>query len=224
MKLRLSKACLCVWTLGAAPAFAQFITFATPTPAYTSGTTVMSIPGADFSTTSTLTDGTETLTFSSAVSARTVPGGGWATWNSPPAVESHTPRVLFANAATTLTITLSPPQAVFGFELEPNGPGTFAMTTTFLNGATTLGSIPLNIPANSGALVSAASSSTPITSVVITAPAGANGFALAQIRRSGSPIGISSVPTAGMPALGGLALALLAGGSLLARRQNLDNA
>jgi hypothetical protein len=39
-------------------------------------------PSAQFnreSTTTTLTDGTETLTFSNTVDARTVPSGGWAT-------------------------------------------------------------------------------------------------------------------------------------------------
>ena len=203
MKLRLLKIGVCMALLGVAPSFAQFVTFATPTSSYTGGTTVMSIPGANFSTTSTLTDGTETLTFSSALSVRTVPSGGWATWNSPPAVESHTPKVLFFNGQN-VTVTLSLASPTVGFEIEPNGPGTFSITATFFNGATNLGSIPLSINASSGALLAAASSATPITSVVVAAPAGAGGFAMAQFRYGTPPVvptvtGVSpaSGPTAG---------------------------
>jgi hypothetical protein len=202
------------------PAFAQFSPIATPTSAYTGATTVMSIPGANFSTTNTLTDGTLTLNFSSTLSVRTVPGGGWATWNSPPATESSTPKVLAGVGLTTLTITLPTGNTIFGFEVEPNGPGTFLVTATYYNGATVLGSIPLSIPANSGALLAAASSSTPITSVVVTAPGGAGGFAMAQFRYAAAPA-VAAVPALGTPALCGLALALLVGGMLLARRQGL---
>jgi hypothetical protein len=184
----------------------------------------MSIPGANFSTTSSLTDGLETLTFSSTLDVRTVPGGGWATWNSPPAVESATPKVLAGIGLTTLTITLAPARNTFGFELEPNGPGTFALTVTFFNGGTTLGSVPLTINSSSGALVAAASSGTPITSVVITSPSGAGGFAMAQFRYGNAVLTPPTVPTLGVPALSGLAMALLAAGSLLARRQNVDRA
>src|SRR5215813_8879511 len=100
MKGQLSKACLCL-VLSGTPIFAQFVTFSTPTATYTGGTTVMSIPGANLSTTTTLTDGTETLTFSNTVDVRTVPGGGWATLNSPPAVESATPKVLAITTGVT---------------------------------------------------------------------------------------------------------------------------
>jgi hypothetical protein len=223
MKMHVLKAGLLMGIFCAAPAFAQFTAIATPTAAYKAGTTLMSIPGAIFSTKTSLTDGTETLSFSSTLDVRTVPSGGWATWNSPPAVESATPTVLGAISVTSLTISLAPARATFGFELEPNGPGTFAMTVTFFNGGTTLGSIPLSINATSGALVAAASSGTPITSVTITAPGGAGGFAMAQFRYGSSIIG-APIPTLGLPGLSALGMALLAGGALLARRQNLDRA
>src|SRR5215475_5965739 len=134
MKLRLLTVGLWIGTLGLAPAFAQFLTFSTPTTPYTSGTTVMSIPGANLSTTNTLTDGTETLTFSNTVDVRTVPAGGWATWNSPPNVESSTPKVLaITTGLTSFTITLSPALATFGIEIEPNN-GTQPITLTYFNG------------------------------------------------------------------------------------------
>jgi len=151
MKSAILKMGLCAVTLGLSTKFAQFTTFATPTSAYTGATTVMTIPGANFSTTDTLTDGTQTLSFSSTEQVRTVPGGGWATWNSPPAVESSTPKVLaIITGLTTMTITLSVPQAIFGFELEPNN-GTQTMTATFFNGSTVLGSITQSVVGTSGA-------------------------------------------------------------------------
>jgi hypothetical protein len=211
--------------MGALPAAAQFLTFATPTSTYTGGTTVVSIPGANLSTTNTLTDGTETFTFSNTVDVRTVPAGGWATWASPPNVESSTPKVLaITTGLTSFTITLSPPRATFGIEIEPNN-GTQPITLTYFNGATTLGTISQSIVGTSGARLFAASSSTPITSVSLTIPSGASGFAMAQFRYGSTFLGATTaVPAAGLPALSGLALALLAGGSLLARRQNLDRA
>jgi hypothetical protein len=211
--------------MGALPASAQFLTFATPTAPYTGGTTLVPIPGANFSTTTSLTDGIETFGLSSTVDVRTVPAGGWATWNSPPNVESATPKVLaITTGLTSFTITLSPAQFTFGIEIEPNN-GTQSITLTYLNGVTTLGSITQSVVGTSGAKLFAASSSTPITSVVLTIPAAASGFAMAQWRYGSTFLGIGpTVPTAGMPALGGLAAALLACGSLLARRQNLDRA
>jgi hypothetical protein len=222
--MRMLKAGLLIGLLGAAPAFAQFTTFATPTPAYTGSTTVIPIPGANLSTTTSLTDGTETLTFSSTVDVRTVPSGGWATWNSPPAVESATPRVIAAVSATTLTITLSSPRTTFGIEIEPNN-GTQTITATYFNGGTTLGTISQSVVGSSGALLFAASTTTPITSVTVTAPAAASGFAMAQFRYgSTSSLPPTAVPALGTPAFSALAMALLAAGALLSRRRNLDKA
>ena len=200
--------------------FAQFTTFAAPTTGYTSGTTLLSIPGANFSTTTSLTNGTETLGFSSTLDVRTVPGGGWATWNSPPATESATPKVLAGVGLTSLTITLTPAVNTFGFEIEPNN-GTQTVTATYYNGATVLGTISQSIAGTSGALLAAASATTPITSVVITVPPAATGFAMAQFRYGGF-LGSTGVPALGTPGLSALALALIAAGSLVARRNQAN--
>ena len=71
----------------------SFTPISQPTAAYMAATTNMSgsIP-ADGTSITSLSDGTETVSFSSSVIAQTVPGG-WSTWNSPPATESAT-RVL----------------------------------------------------------------------------------------------------------------------------------
>jgi hypothetical protein len=205
---------VCIGLLAAAvPASAQFTTVAQPNASYTSSTTLVPITGADFSTTSSVTGGTQTITFSSSLSVRTVPGGGWSTWAAPPATESATPRVLFASNATSLTLTLSTPAYGFGFEIEPNV-GTHAVTVTYMNGATTLGTVNVTPVGASGALLAAAYSSTPVTSVVISAPTSTTGFAIAQLRYAAAP-----VPALGTYAMIALALLLMAGLVIMARRQ-----
>ena len=160
----------------------SFAPISQPTTAYLDTTTNMSaaIP-ADGTSVAALSDGTETVSFSDNVIAQTVPVG-WNTWNSPPATESATPRVLTDLGATSLTMTLSKPAVTFGFEAEPFlflGPT--PMTATFMVGASTVGSIPLLVRANAGALLFAATTDQPFTSVVLTAPALSNGFAIAQV-------------------------------------------
>ena len=180
------------FSLLAVPAMAQFTQISSPTALYTSQTTVITFANPDLSTVTSITGGGQTVTFSgSTVTARTVPSGGWGTWASPPNTESATPRVLAAVNATTLTLTLSAPASTFGFEVEPNA-GTVLITATFMNGSTVVGTVSRTITGTAGALLAAGTSGTPITSVVITAPAGASGFAIAQVR-SGFTV-LSNVP------------------------------
>jgi hypothetical protein len=218
MKKLLFFAVVWVAVFGAANAFAQFNVISTPDAAYTSSTTVMAIPGANLSTATTLTDGTETLTYSNTVSVRTVPGGGWSTWNSPPAVESSTPKVhAITTGLTSFTITLSSPQRIFGFEFEPNN-GTQPVTVTYFNGGTILGTISQTVAGVSGALLFAASSDgEPITSVTITIPASASGFAMAQFRYGNT---ISAIPTLSDYGMIGMALMPMFIGGLALRRRH----
>jgi hypothetical protein len=135
---------------------------------------------------------------------------------------------------TSLTFTLSTPVNTLGFEIEPAnrgaappaGPTPFTISATFFNGGTVLGVVSRAIP-NNGALLEAASSTTPITSIQISSPLAAGGFALGQFRFGNVIIGAPPPPTvsAGIPALGttalaGLALLLAAAAVLLARWQN----
>jgi hypothetical protein len=204
--------CVVALLAAAVPAAAQFTTVAQPNASYTGSTTLVPITGADLSTTSSVTGGTQTITFSSSLSVRTVPGGGWATWAAPPATESATPRVLY-HSGTSLTLTLSTPAYGFGFEIEPNS-GTHTITATYMNGATTLGTVTVTPVGSSGALLAAAYSSTPVTSVVISAPTASGGFAIAQLRYAAAP-----VPALGTYAMIALALLLMAGLVVMARRQ-----
>ncbi|MGO9232054.1 MAG: hypothetical protein ACLQKA_22900 [Bryobacteraceae bacterium] len=146
---------------------------------------------------------------------------GWATWGSPPATESSTPRVLQA-AGTTLTLTLSVPSHTFGFEIEPDDGLAQVITAQFYNGTTLLGSTSLTMNWNSGALLAGGSDSTTITSVVITAPASAGGFGMAEFR-----YGTTVDPGAPAPntiVTGGLSLLLLAAGTLLVRMRKRTEA
>jgi hypothetical protein len=218
---RFAKAALGL-CLAVVPAFAQFTRVMQPTPAYISATTLVPITGPDFTAVSSVTNGTQTITLGSIApsgffSAQTVPSGGWATWNSPPFTESSTPRVLATfSAVTSLTLTLTVPSATVGFEIEPEAFGNFTISAAYYNGVTLLGTITQVINGNSGALLAAGSSSTPITSVVITSPSAAAGFAMAQFRTGNS---LTGIPTLRLTAMATLGLLLAAGGAFLARSQ-----
>jgi hypothetical protein len=204
------------------PAVAQFFPIATPLPPYTAGAQLLPITGADDTQLSSLSGGGQTLTFSTSLTALTVgPTGGWAVWGSPPNTEGGTPRVVATPGnQTNLTVTLSSPVNTFGFEVEPANSGglpatSFAISATFFNGSTVLGTVTRSVTFNS-ALLEAASSATPITSVQITAPAAAGGWAIAQFRTGNLPVAAPvSVPTVGIPGLAGLALLLGAAGCAL---------
>ncbi len=73
------------------------------------------------------------------------------------------------------------------------------MTATFLEGTQTVGTVPLSVNGNSGALLFAASTNQAFTSVVLTADAGANGFALAQPRYHLAQADLSVVKTVSQP-------------------------
>jgi hypothetical protein len=76
-------------------------------------------------------------------------------------------------------------------------------------------------------LLMAASSGTPITSVVITLSSGASGFAMAQLRYTtwtAPPPPPPAVPTLSTGALGALGLLLAGAGVLLARGRRIAGA
>jgi hypothetical protein len=202
---------VCIGLLvAAAPASAQFTTVTQPNASYTSSTTLVPITASNYSTVNSITSGSQTVSFSSTLEARTVPGGGWATWAAPPAVESATPRVLYGTG-TGVTVTLSTPAYGFGLEIEPNS-GTQTVTATYMNGATTLGTVTVTPTGTAGALLAAAYSGTPITSVVISCPG--TGFAIAQLRYASAP-----VPALGTYAMVMLGVLLMVGLVVMARRQ-----
>jgi len=213
--------CLTGWI----PAFGQFNAVVVPTSAYTGATTLIPITPADNTVTSSLTDGTQTIAFSSPVTVATVPGtwniGG--SWGSPPAVESSTPRVLHTsamNSPTSLTMTLSVPSHTFGFEID-QAINSALCTVQFYNGSTLLGTVSQTITPGANAVLMAASDSTTITSVVITEQGGGMWFGMAQFRYGSTLLNpTSATPLPGTFFMGGLGMMLLAAGVLFARRRN----
>src|SRR5215831_5068271 len=122
------------------PAHAQFTPIAQPDAAYLGSTTLIPITAADFDIVSSLSDGTLGISFSSDLAAATVPDT-WTSWGSPPDTETATPRVLWTQGETSLTLTFDNPVGIFGLEAEPNTTGPASITATFLNGGATVGEI-----------------------------------------------------------------------------------
>lgn len=222
---------------GCVPAFAALTVIATPAGSYTGGTTLLSFPAPNCLSPATITSlsgGGETVGFSSPMTVRQVATGpgfcGWATWGAPPATEGSTP-VVATTSSLSVTMNLSMPASTFGFETAPAqscpllSPCPYLITASFYGaGNVLLGTVPLSIDGNVAAL-EAASSTTPITSVVVTAAPGSNGFAIAQVRFTAAPVAPpSAVPAVRTAVFGGLALLLAAAGSLLARAQARDRA
>jgi len=215
------KAALWLGLAGCIPAFGQFSPISTPTPIYTGATTLIPITAADRTAVTSLKKGAQTITLSTSFSTATVPGLDWGTWGSPPNTESSTPRILgYYDPITSVTLTLSLPATTFGFEIEPDSDSVFPINVNYYNGSTLLGTVSRNVSGDAGALLVAASSITPITSVVITISSDAFGFAMAQFRYAT----VSAVPTLSTAALGALGLLLAGAGVLLARGQRIAGA
>ena len=139
---------LCV---SSAIAGAQQIT--SPTAQYLASTTLFSIPGQEFSSLNTLTSGSLTLTFNIFGSKRITPGGGWLTWGSAPESErssTGTLDVLHFGDATKLSMQLSRPVSIFGFEAEPNAFADHNFNAYFYNGNVEVGSFSRTVNGSGG--------------------------------------------------------------------------
>ncbi len=158
---------------------------AQPTAAYVAANALMPITVSDGTVMTSVSNAGETVNFSPSLTAATVPTT-WSTWNSPPSTESNTPRVASSGGGLTETLTLATPASTFGFEAEPSAFGAYAITATYFSGATQIGQLSQSVNGNAGALLFAGTTTSPntqpITSVVVTAPAGSGGFALANFR------------------------------------------
>ena len=177
------------FVIAPAPSHA-FSTFTSPDSLYLSSTTLIDISAIpEFTSLTSVTDGTQTVSFSGTVQKRQV-GSSWLTWGSPPATESSTPPVLFYTG-DSLTLSLSSPSSIFGFELQPNIFSQFSYTASYYSGASLLGSINRSPDGSAGALLYAASTRD-ITRVEISATGtSSQGFAIAQLRYGA---GTTSVP------------------------------
>jgi hypothetical protein len=188
----ISAALLSMAMLAGVSAKADFTPIAQPTVAYTSSTTLIDVSGIPDGTTgiTSVTDGIQTVSFDQSLEKGTAGGSGWATWNSPPAVESSTPPVLFRASTNSLTLSLSTLSTTFGFELQGNNFIVSQFLVTFLDNALNpVGSVNLAVDGNGGALLFAASTTTsPFSKVTIdNTSLDAGGFGIANIRYTAVP-------------------------------------
>ncbi len=122
------------------PAFAGFTTFSQPgDDGYIAGTT--NYGGGDGSG-NFITSLPPYISFSNPQSENNVPNS-WATWGCPPATESCSPNVLWNDGFSSLTISLSSPASIFGFELEPDQFAQEEVMAQFFNGASLVGTVDL---------------------------------------------------------------------------------
>jgi hypothetical protein len=184
--------------LACVSAQAAFIVIPQPTAAYTSGTTLIPVP-APGTTVTSLTQSGFTVTLSSPdagtqLTARANVPVGWATWNSPPAVESNTPPVIqdspnLTCTTCTLNLAFSTALKTFGLEMEPDPLATpHTITANFFNGAVTVGSIAKTFPGGNGtaSLFAATTPDQQFTNVQITIDG--TDFAMAQLRFSANAV------------------------------------
>lgn len=159
-----------------------FNTISEPNSDYLNSTKKINISGLVNKTLyPSITDGFQTVTFSQSVKKLIVPNCGWPTWSAPPFSESATPPVLNSNCSFSLTLNLSKPSCIFGFELEPNPFADICFTIQFFSGQTLIGAITKVINGYAGARLIAAETSCDnlFDRVVIT---GGSDFSIAQVR------------------------------------------
>lgn len=147
----------CVVALGTSqPAQATLVTTLNPGDSlpgggsYVSATTNIAVPGSEFDTLNSVSDGKLSVGFSIPMQILNV-GDGWGTWSSPPFSESSTPTVLWTQGPTQVTLMFSAPVQTFGFELQPDQFGLFSSTAIFFSGANQIGTIARNVDGDSGA-------------------------------------------------------------------------
>lgn len=169
---------------------ADFTPISVPDAAYTSSTNLIGLGYITEGTTgiTSVTDGTQTVSFDVEMTKTTV-GVDWSTWNSPPAVETSTPDVLYQSTSDILVMTLGLPSTTFGFELQGNELIESQFYVAFMDGVNLVGFVDLAVDGDGGALLFAATSlSSPFTSVVISNTSlNSNGFAIANLRYTAVP-------------------------------------
>ena len=174
-------------------------------------TTLIPITGAACTPVSSITDGIQKVTFNPSdppnppgppLVRHDVPGTPgsctWCAWSGPPEGENATPPVLFSGGQT-LTMTLTQPARIFGFELMPNlasatGSENHRVQVNFFSGDTLVQSVVKDLtvqcqPENGGSRLFAVQTDDPnelcidrVVVSVLTPNPSASGFSIAQVR------------------------------------------
>jgi hypothetical protein len=161
--------------------------FTSPTTEYTSNTNKIDFSNlSNYANYDSITDGTQTISFSTQMEKRKIPDHWNAQWS--PATEEQNPHILFSNYHNEVTLNLSQPTTTFGFEFGTNSFGTYSYTVDYFSGTTLIGSLTQSITnspiGNQGDIkVFGATSDAPFDRVVIRSVSGdTSGFSIAQIR------------------------------------------
>jgi PEP-CTERM motif len=202
MRTRLAATTLGLVALLSGAARADFIPIGSPDATYLGATSSLGVSAADFDVVTALSDGTQVAAFDIGTVALTVPTT-WATWGSPPNTESATPRVLWTNGFTSMTINLALPSFIFGFEAQPNTSVVSNLTVDFFSLGVLVGEISLDVDGNAGARLFAASTTTDAFDMIVIS--GVDDFAIANLRYAAAIV----VPEPGSVALVLLGIVLL---------------
>lgn len=192
-KIRLAVVIGFLFALWAIPA-AAFTVISSPDAGYLGSTTLIGISGIpDTTSVGSITDGTQTVGFGTAMEKRTYPGS-WATWSSSPFSENPgTVPLLYSAGATGVTMTLAQETTIFGFEAEPNPFSIHSMTASFYDDASFIGSITLTqVDGSGGARLFAASDPGGFDKVVFSTDVD---FGSAFFRYAGAPTGVPEPTT-----------------------------
>jgi hypothetical protein len=157
---------------------------------------------AEFDPVDSVAVGSQTLSFSSTLEARQVPGS-WSTWAG-----DRTPRVLYTVDANSVTGTFSSGYAAFGLVAEPEPFDAYAFTLLLSDGT----SLTQDILGDSGAAFMGFIAGSPIVSWTLSAPVD---FAFGEMEYGAGGSGASAVPEPLTLLLLGLGLICVAGAKRL---------
>ena len=118
-------------------------------------------------------------------------GYSWSGWNCPPFTESCRPKVLYAEGASTLTLSLTAHGNTAGFEFEPDEFLLESVSATFVNNlGQDIATITRDVNGHAGALLFALRDNTPgrwIDHIIIVDSDG-DDFAIAELRQGNSVV------------------------------------
>ncbi len=206
--------------LASSGAFAlTFTPISSPDATYLASTTYIDPDDIDdYTDVTSISDGTQTVTFSLVdgsavyhVNKRTAPNVSWLTWSEAPDSQrapDDTLPVFYSNRAQVLRFGLATPVNIFGFEAEPNPFTVHTMTAKFYDASDNLlGTISRDVSGNAGARLFAAQSDVPIKYVVFRSDVD---WAVGAFRygTTGSPPVIPEPGTILLMSIGGLAIGL----------------
>jgi hypothetical protein len=182
--IRLAWAALVIAAVSTAPARADLILIPQPDAAYVSSTSLFSFADPDFAVVASLSKGPITITPDIPLVALTVPGN-WSSWGATPNTEGATPRVLWTNGLTSLTLDSSVALTTFGLEAQPDTSTPSTINMTFFSHNNQVGQFARIVDGNAGARLFAAQSTIPFDRVVLSST---DDFAIARVRLDASAI------------------------------------